>query len=291
MRWDFRIVDLTVLQALRIPSAEQTYTAKDSMLYALALGFGEEPSNPVHLQFVYESGLRAVPSACVVLSHPGMWVKAPELKIDWVKLVHAEQSFEIKKPLSPFGSVRGEYSINAVEDRGREKGAALHLTKNLFDLQTNELIAVVTSVYLLRGDGGQGGFGTTPPSLEPLPIEEPALAMELKTLPQSALLYRLSGDMNPIHADPDVARLAGFPRPILQGLCSMGIATRALIESLANGNPDRIKSVSLRFSKVVMPGETLRMEIYKTDSRVRFRARNAETGTVVLDRGTAVLTD
>jgi acyl dehydratase len=280
-------MDLEAIKSFRLVPIEHRYTAKDSMLYALGLGFGERATDPAHLQFVYEKGLRAVPSACVVLAHPGFWVNNPSLKIDWVKILHGEQSFEITRPLPPEGLVRGEYEIVAVEDKGAEKGAVMHVVKRLFEGTRSEPVATVTSVYMLRGDGGQGHFGTAPPPPSPLPEGNPNITLDIATLPQSALIYRLSGDLNPIHADPAAATRAGFPKPILHGLCSMGIATRALIETVCEGDPARLRSVSLRFSKPLFPGETVRMEIFKSGSTVRFRARAVERDVVVLDRGSA----
>jgi acyl dehydratase len=280
-------MNLENLKAFRFPSIVHQYTATDSILYALGLGFGERPADPMHLQFVYENGLRAVPSACMVLAHPGFWIDSPPLQIDWIKLVHGEQSFELLQPLSPEGSVRGEYEIVAVEDKGRDKGANLHLVKRLFDLATDAPIALVRSMYLLRGDGGNGGFGLAPQSPPPLPDVSPDVFVDIRTLPQSALIYRLSGDKNPIHADPAAATQAGFPRPILHGLCSMGIATRGIIETLAAGDPGRLRGVSVRFSKPVIPGETLRVEIFGRAPEIRFRVRSMERGILVLDRGSA----
>jgi acyl dehydratase len=282
-------MDLDKLKSFRFPPTVQRYTAKDSILYALGLGFGDSPADPMHLQFVYENGLKAVPSACMVLAHPGFWISTPSLQIDWINLVHGEQSFELLQTLPPEGSVRGEYEIIAVEDKGRNKGAHLHLVKRLFDLTTGAPIALIKSGYLLRGDGGQGGFGVVPQSPAPLPDESPDVTVDIRTLPQSALIYRLSGDENPIHADPAVAIRAGFPQPILHGLCSMGIATRGLIETLAEGDPGKIRGVSVRFSEPVIPGETLRVEIFTRSTEIRFRARSMERGILVLDRGCARL--
>jgi acyl dehydratase len=282
-------MNLDAIKEFRLKPIEHNYTAKDSILYALALGYGEIPDDPAQLQFVYEKGLKAVPSACVVLAHPGFWVNEPSLGIDWIKILHGEQSFEIIKPLPAAGSVRGEYEVTAVEDKGVEKGAVMYVTKRLFEVATNELIASVGSVYMLRGDGGQGAYGTPPPPPEPLPPTAPDIVYELKTLPQSALIYRLSGDLNPIHADPAAAAKAGFPRPILHGLCSMGLATRALIATIAQNDPARLRSASLRFSKPVFPGETLRVEIFGTGENVRFRAIAVERDVVVLDRGNAAI--
>jgi acyl dehydratase len=280
-------MDINAVESFRLSPIEHRYTAKDSMLYALGLGFGERQNDRHHLQFVYEKGLKAVPSACVVLAHPGFWVSNPALKIDWIKLLHGEQSFEIHEPLAAEGCVRGEYEIVAVDDKGVEKGAVMHAVKRLYDVGSGKLVATVTSVYMLRGDGNKGGFGVAPPSPVPVPDGQPDITLDIRTLPQSALIYRLSGDMNPIHADPDAAARAGFAQPILHGLCSMGIATRALIETVCEGNPDRLRSVSLRFSRPLFPGETIRMEMFSSNGNVRFRARSVERDVIVLDRGSA----
>ena len=281
-------MDIDAIRNFRLAPIEHRYSSKDSILYALGLGFGERPADPRHLQFVYEKGLKAVPSSVVVLAHPGFWVNTPALKLDWIKILHGEQSFEIHDELPAEGVVRGEYDIVAVVDKGLEKGAVMHVIKRLFDVASGHPVATVTSVYMLRGDGGQGGFGTVPEPPPPLPDGEPDVLLDIKTLPQSALIYRLSGDLNPIHADPAAAARAGFAQPILHGLCSMGIATRALIESICNGDPRRVRGVSLRFSKPLYPGETVRMEMFKSGAEWRFRARALERNVVVLDRGTAV---
>jgi len=283
-------MDIKAVESLRLAPIEHRYAAKDSILYALALGFGERPADLQHLQFVYEKGLKAVPSAVVVLAHPGFWVNRPELKIDWIKILHGEQSFEILRPLPAEGVVRGEYEILAVEDKGAEKGAVMYVLKRLFDGSSGEPLANVTSVYMLRGDGGQGGFGSVPPPPTPIPEGPADISIELRTLPQSALIYRLSGDLNPIHSDPAAAARAGFPQPILHGLCSMGLATRALLQTVCEGDPSRLRSVSVRFSKPVFPGETLRVELFKAGSTLRFRALAVERNAVVLDRGSAVVT-
>jgi len=282
-------MNLEAIKAHRIEPIEHAYTAKDSILYALALGYGSQPADPRELQFVYERGLKAVPSISVVLAHPGFWVSAPALDIDWIKILHGEQSFEIFKPLPAVGAVRGSYEVTAVEDRGPEKGAIMHVTKYLHDVASDECVAKVTSAYMLRGDGGQGGFGNPPPPPEPIENAVPSHVVELATLPQAALIYRLSGDLNPIHADPAAAAKAGFPRPILHGLCSLGLATRALVASIAGHNPARLQAVSVRFSKPVFPGETLRVEVFGTGKTYRFRAIATERNIVVLDRGTAVV--
>ena len=283
-------MDLEALQAFELKPIVHEYGQKDSMLYALGLGYGSDPIDPTQLQFVYEQGLRSVPSICVVLAHPGFWINRPELKINWIKVLHGEQAFQIHRPIPAEGIVRGEYEVTAVEDKG-EKGGVMYVTKTLYDGSTNELLANVTSVYMLRGDGGCGSFGQPPALLDAMPGHEPNWTYDVSTLPQSALIYRLSGDRNPIHADPQAAQNIGFERPILHGLCSLGLATRAIIATAAEGDPDRIRTLSVRFSSPVYPGETLRVAIYRDGDRLRFSARVLERDLLVLDRGTATLTN
>jgi hypothetical protein len=176
-------MNLEAIKAHRIKPIEHAYTAKDSILYALGLGYGGQPADPHELQFVYEKNLVAVPSISVVLAHPGFWVSEPSLGIDWIKILHGEQSFEIFKPLPAAGLVRGEYEVSAIDDRGPERGAVMHVTKRLYDVPQNQPVAAVTSVYMLRGDGGQGGFGNPPPAPEPIEDSAPSHVTELTTLP------------------------------------------------------------------------------------------------------------
>lgn len=283
-------MNLEAIRNFRFEPVSHTYTRRDTMLYALGLGYGSDPLDPKQLNFVYETDLRAVPSICCVLAHPGFWAKRPELGIDWVKLLHGEQSFEIYNPIPPEGTVKAGYEIEAVADKGTSKGAILHLVKTLNDADGRKL-ATVRSVLFLRGDGGCGGFGNAPAEPEPLSEQEPSQIKDIATLPQSALIYRLSGDYNPIHVDPEAAVKAGFERPILHGLCTLGIATRAVLSALADSMPDHLRSLSVRFSRPVYPGETIRTELFNTGGEIRFRARAIERDVVVLDRGTVVLHD
>ena len=281
-------MNLEAVRNFRFEAVVHTYTRMDSILYALGLGYGSNPTDPAQLAFVYENNLRTVPSMCCVLAHPGMWVKNPALGIDWLKILHGEQSFEIHNPLPPQGTVVGTYEIVAVEDKGAGKGAILHQIKKLNDKASGQLLATVRSVLFLRGDGGCGSFGNTPEPAETLPEFSPSSACEIATLPQSALIYRLSGDYNPIHIDPEAAAKAGFEAPILHGLCTLGIATRAILSTFANNTPERLKSLFARFSRPVYPGETIRTEFFSSEHEVRFRSRAVERDVLVLDRGSAV---
>jgi acyl dehydratase len=280
-------LNLEAVRNFRFETIAHTYSRRDSILYALGLGFGSEPTDPNQLAFVYEDNLRIVPSMCCVLAHPRMWVRDPALGIDWLKILHGEQSFEICNPIPPEGTVVGTYANVAVEDKGAGKGAILHQAKRLHDKASGRLLATVRSVLFMRGDGGCGGFGEVPEPAQLLPERAPSSVCEIATLAQSALIYRLSGDYNPIHADPAAATKAGFEAPILHGLCTLGVATRALLSTFANGAPERLKSLSVRFSRPVFPGETIKTEFFGTGGEVRFRSRAVERDVIVLDRGSA----
>jgi acyl dehydratase len=284
-------MNLDVLKGYEIPAKDHDYTVNDTMLYALGLGYGSDPLDEAQVGFVYEDGLKVVPSMCNTIAHPGFWINKPELGIDWVKVLHGEQSFKMLHPLPPEGKVRGTYRIVSIEDKGPEKGAIMTLEKTLTDRETDMVYFTVIQTIFMRGDGGQGGFGAA--ALTPSAITDrvPDLTVDVPTMPQIALIYRLSGDYNPIHASPAIARKAGFERPILHGLCTMGLATRALVESVCCGVPERLTSMYVRFSKPVIPGETIRTEIFTEADQVRFRCRSVERDLIVLDRGVAVVAE
>ena len=277
-------MNIEKIRNLRLAPLEQKYDARDTILYALGLGYGADPLDETELPFVYEQSLRAVPSMCSTLCHPGFWLRDPAYEVDWVKILHAEQYFEMHAPLPPIGTIRGEYRVMGIEDKGAQKGALLHQQKVLHDVATGQKLATVRSTLFLRGNGGEGRFGEPIAAAAPLPERTPDRIVELETLPGAALIYRLSGDWNPLHADPEIARRAGFPRPILHGLCTAGMACRAVLASYAASDPARLRSMFVRFSSPFYPGETLRLEFYEDVDRIRFRALAQERATVVLDR-------
>ncbi|QIL74022.1 3-alpha,7-alpha,12-alpha-trihydroxy-5-beta-cholest-24-enoyl-CoA hydratase (plasmid) [Diaphorobacter sp. HDW4B] len=260
---------------------------RDCMLYAAGIGVGARPEDASDLQFLYEQNLKVFPSFVNVIAHPGGWVQAPELEVDWVKLLHGEQSFEMHQPLQAGKTYVGHFRVTDVLDKGPGKGCLLYMRKELREQESNELVSTVDAVYFLRGDGGSGGTVQNVPAPHALPERAPDGQVLLTTLPQAALIYRLSGDYNPIHADPALARKAGFERPILHGLCSLGVATRAILQAACDDQPERLKSLKLRFSSPVYPGETIATEYWKDGNVVSFRARAVERDVVVLNNGRA----
>src|SRR5215831_9855498 len=167
-------MNLEAVRNFRFEPVSQSYTRRDTILYALGLGYGSDPLDPRQLNFVYESSLHAVPSICCVLAHPGFWAKRPELEIDWVRLLHGEQSFEIHNPIPPEGAVQATYEIAAVADKGTGKGAIVHLVKTLNQATSGKRLATVRSVLFLRGDGGCGSFGNVPAEAPPLAEQAPS---------------------------------------------------------------------------------------------------------------------
>ena len=204
--------------------------------------------------------------------------------MDWVRLLHGEHYFEIVAPLPVEGTLTARHRVTGVEDKGEAKGAVVNFEKELFD-GSGKLLARVRQSNFLRGDGGCGGFGEPGAERPPLPDGPPDATCELAMSRQIALLYRLSGDYNPVHADPEVAKAAGFHEPFVAGMCSMGLATRAAIACLCDNRPERIRSMFVRFRNVCFPGETMRYEFFRTDRGARFRAIAKDRDAVILDRG------
>jgi acyl dehydratase len=277
-------MNLEALKSYSFAPIEHHLTFRDTIIYALGLGYGFDPVDPAQLQFVYEDGLKAVPSMACIMGYPGFWMREPELEIDWVRLLHGEHYYEIVEPLPVEGRLTAQHRVVGVDDKGEGRGAVVNYEKELFD-DAGRLLARVRQSNFLRGDGGCGSFGEKAEELPPLPAGPPDVTYELSTSRQIALLYRLSGDYNPVHADPKVAQEAGFHVPWVAGMCSMGLATRAVIERFCDNQPERVKSMFVRFRNVCFPGETMRYEFYLTDTGARFRTVCVERDAVILDRG------
>lgn len=281
-------MNLKVVESAQFEAIRHSYCEKDTMLYALSVGASRDALDPHDLRLTYEKELVALPTMASTLSSPGLWMRRPEFGMDWVKLLHGEQSIELHAPLPPRGTVTGHNGVVGVRDRGADKGATLFFRRILKDEQGRELVTI-RSTYVLRGDGGCGDLGDAPPPLRDMPQRAPDAVLEVPTQDNQALLYRLNGDMNPIHSDPEIARTAGFERPIMHGLGSMGIACHALVRAFCEGDPTRVTAMSQRFSKPFYPGETMVLECFREDGAVRFRALAKERAVTVLDLGTLAM--
>jgi acyl dehydratase len=278
------MIDYERLMAYDIPEVRQSYGPRDCAFYALSIGVGQDPLDAADLRFVGAGTLVPFPTLPLVLGHPGFWLANPDTGVDAVRLVHGEQGITIHTPLPVEGTVIGKTRVTGIVDKGEGGGALLYSEKELRDAGTGALYATTCSTTFLRGDGGFGGPDGPVRRARNLPESAPEIVHETATRPEQALWYRWNGDNNPLHLDPAVAARAGFERPILHGLCSLGIAAHALVATLCAGDPDRLRSLDARFTATVTPGETLRTEIWPDGS---FRTREVERDVVAIGNGFA----
>lgn len=265
---------------------EQTYTEKDSILYALGIGLGFDPLDRGQLRFVYEDGLKALPTMAVVLGNPGFYLSDPASGVDWKRVVHGEQRLVLHRPLPPAGTVRSITRVDSIVDKGEGRGALIYASRETRDATTGQPICTTTSTVFCRADGGFGGPSGPVPAVHQVPDREPDHLVSIPTVPQAALIYRLSGDLNPLHADPAVADGAGFERPILHGLCTYGIAGYGVLGSLTGCEPRRLRRLDARFSAPVIPGETVTTAIWREGpGRAGFRCRIVDRDLTVIDNG------
>jgi acyl dehydratase len=275
------------LMALEIPPVEQAYEPKDCMLYALGVGLGHDPTNEDELAFVYEKKLKVLPTMATVIGHSGSLARNPNAGIDWVKVVNGEQGFTLHRPLDASDVIVGHTRLVEVIDKGAGKGALLLTERKITDKKTGEAIATVAQTIFCRGDGGFGGPPRDAPPPHPIPERKPDAVCDLGTRPEMALIYRLSGDYNPLHAEPAFAKAAGFERPILHGLGTFGVSGHAVLKTICGYDPARVTAFAGRFSAPVYPGETIRTEMWRDGHVVSFRARVVERDVIAINNGRA----
>lgn len=267
------------------PELTHGYEARDAILYALGLGLGADPLDQDDLDYLLETRLKLLPTYAVTLASPGMWIRDPAFGVDFTRLVHSEQEAVFHAPLPAAATVKAKPRVASLTDRGEGKGAILVVERDVRDAAGDRLYATVRQTLLLRGDGGYGGPPPPAPAEWAKPDRQADHSPTIDTSPRAALIYRLSGDWNPLHADPDVARKAGFPRPILHGLASYGIAGRAVMRATGKG----IARLACRFSGIVLPGDSIAFSIWKEGNTALFEAHVGDRR--VLDRGIATLED
>ena len=291
-------MDVDFVRNWASPEITQAYTQKDTILYGLSMGYGADPLDPSQLSFVYENGLTVVPTMATTLCHPGFWMGEPRTGINSTMVVHGEHLMLFHAPLPPSGTVRGRTRVTDIIDKGAAKGAIVITERQIIDDATDELIATIVQTTMCRGDGGfsKPAAASDEPRSEPprtaaakAAPAAPDAACDIPTLPQSALLYRLCADPNPLHADPNIAAAAGFDRPILHGLCTYGIAARAVLQLCCNNEPERLLQLGVRFTAPVFPGETIRTEIWRDADQVRFRCLIPQRDVVAISNGLAVV--
>ncbi len=280
-------IDYDTLMRFPIPETEQTYTDRETMLYALGVGMGADPLDRRELSFVYEKNLQAMPTLVAVLCWNDAWMY--ETGLDMTKQLHGEHRITLHRPVPTRGTVVARTRITDVFDKGPGRGAIVLFETVIRDKATGEAISTSVATSFARGDGGFGGLPGSGPAPHPIPDREPDKVMDLATRPDQALLYRLSGDRNPLHADPDYAVAGGFPRPILHGLCTLGHACAAVIRAFCDWDAALVRSIGVRFTAPVFPGETIRTEMWRDGDVVSFRSRAADRDVLVLNHGQVTL--
>ncbi len=274
---------------LDLKSDEETiaWKDKDSMLYALGIGLGSDPLNDQELPFVYENGLKAVPTLATVLAMTAGYSRLiARSGINFARVVHGEQAVELHRPLPPEGEASSSSRVAAVYDKG-ERGAILIVETTL--AAADGPLATLRSAIFARADGGFGGGSEGESQPHDIPDRPADSSLDIPTRPDQALLYRLNGDRNPLHADPAFAKMVGFPRPILHGLCTFGITCRAVLQAYADFDPARVKAHQARFSAPVFPGETVTVDLWRDGDIVSFEARVKDREAVVIKNGKSVL--
>ena len=278
-------IDYHRLKNRSFPVLEHRYTKKDAILYALGVGLGRDWLDETELQFVYEEGLLALPTFASVVAYPGFWLREPDTGVDHRMVLHAEQEIEIHKTLAPEGHVTARTEVLEVVDKGAGKGAFIYSARTIRDVATDQPICTLRQSSIARGQGGFGGAKSFESEVHEIPAREPDARCDLSTLPQAALIYRLSGDFNPLHASPKVARAAGFERPILHGMCTFGVAAYAVLKTYCGSDVERFRRIKVRFSAPVFPGETVRTQMWREQGGVAFTSSVVERGIRVLDHG------
>lgn len=260
---------------------ERSWTSKDALLYAVGVGAGTS-----ELPFTTENSKgidqQVLPTFAVIAGAGGAAMAAAG-DIDWTQLVHGEQAFELAGPIPVEGTARTVSRITGIYDKG--KGAVIATEGTSVDAATGEPRFTTRSSVYIRGAGGFGGDRGPSGPRNAAPDRAPDVEISYQTLRDQALVYRLSGDRNPLHSDPEFAKLAGFDRPILHGLCTYGFTGRALLHGLCDGDPARFQSMEARFSSPVFPGDELTVSMWRTgDGEAVFTTRT-QTGQVVITEG------
>lgn len=271
-------MDPAALRAFPIPEVRQRYGPRDAVFYALSVGAAHWADRPRGLDALIDArGPSVLPTFPVVVGHPGFWLSDPATTVDARGVLHVGEGVRLLAPLPPAAEVIGRTRIVDIVDKGAGRGVLLLLEKEVVEAETGRRLALVTRTLMLRRDGGFSGTGAEGASGQgPGPAssstkaaatradDPPDFVERVPTRPEQALLYRLNGDDNPLHVEPEVARTAGFERPILHGLCTFAIAATAATHALAGGDPARVRAFSARFTAPVFPGEVLRVEIRRT---------------------------
>jgi acyl dehydratase len=278
------------LMALKNLGQRYAYTDREVMLYACGIGMGADPMDEKELAFVNEAALEARPLKVVpTFASVAAWGAGPgEMNLNRVMVVDGERDITFHKPLPTSSQIIADSSVLAVFDKGKDKGAVIRHQTVLKNPDGEKLATLVASRFA-RGDGGFGGPSEGQPEPHLVPTRAPDRVIDITTRPDQALVYRLCGDRNPLHSDPGFARKAGFPKPILHGMCTYGITCRGVLQTYADYDAAAFRQHVARFSSPVYPGETVTMELWKDGDVISFEAKVKARGVTVIRNGKTVL--
>lgn len=280
-------IDYDALLATSVSDEPFQYTEKDTMLYAIGIGFGSDPLNERELPYVADlRALRTVPTMASMLWSGDL---LDDCGWDRSKVLHGEQRLELYRPLPPAAKLLTNQWVVAAYDRGANLGAKILVETEARLARDDTVLFSLGSTLIARGDGDFGGPPAAEPLLHKMPKREPDLRCDLVTRPDQALIFRLSGDFNPLHADPAYARQAGFDAPILHGRCTYGIACRAILKTICDYDFTLIAGFDARFSSPVYPGDVVTTDMWQDRNIVSFRCRVEARNVTVIDNGKCTL--
>ncbi len=273
-------IDRDKVLSHKFPTSEGGWSRDDVILYHLGVGAGVPQTDPGELEYTYEKNLKVLPSFSTAANTGDVanLLSVPGLEFNLARLLHGEQEIELHQPLPPEAKLTSKTRIAEIYDKG--KAALLILEVSTADAAGDPLFTNRMSLFL-RGEGGFGG-PAGPKAQNPAPDREPDGSVESKTLPQQALLYRLNGDKNPLHCDPDFAKLGGFEMPIIHGLCSYGIVCKAVVDSALGGDVTRVARYSARFAGVGFPGETFVTRYWREDDTILIECHVKERDAIII---------
>ena len=281
-------LDYEKLIATSIPDIEHSYGDTEAMLYAQSIGFGRDPLDPKELNYVYEQNqpLQTVPTLASAIV-PDMF--PPDLGWDYSQVLHAEQRLQLHRPLPATADLLLNKRVVDVFDRGPTRGAIFLFEVDGRFAKDDTALFTLGATAVARADGGFGGPSGTGPKPYRVPRREPDLRCDSRTRIDQSLLFRLNGDRNPLHADPQFAANAGFDVPILHGLCTYGIACRAILKTICDYDYTLIEGFDARFSAPVLPGDTITTDMWQDGNIVSFQCSVKERDVVVLRNGKCTL--
>jgi acyl dehydratase len=282
-------IDPNKARGAKLPEGEASYTQDQVILYHLGLGIGagSAQTDPKQLEYTYEKDLKVLPSFAVIPAFGAMGGLAsiPGMDFNFAMLLHGEQDIQIHKPIPTAQKLEISGSIPEIYDKGK---AALVILESTARDETGEDLFTNRFSLFIRGEGGFGG-DSGPKAGNQAPDRAPDGTVETTTLPQQALLYRLSGDKNPLHADPDFAKMAGFDQPIIHGLCSYGIALKAVVDDALDGDTGKVARYQARFAGVAFPGETYITSYWKEGDKIFLEAKSKERDAVIISNAAITL--